>query len=822
MLKRLSQVLAAVLFVGLLSACESSEERAERHFLKGTELYEAGDVARAIIELRNVFQLNDAHLEARMLMARIEEDRDNPAGAYGQYLAVTESYPENFPAQRAAAQLAADLGDWEAAERHAGAAGALLAEGQRDPVLRAVELGVAYQQARQSQDLAGARNIAQEAAALQDAQPGLMLVRRILIDDRIFRQDWEAALAQLDAGLEQTPDERIFYGLRFAVLEQLGRTEAIEAQLRDMVDLFPEDGNLRQLLVRWYVAQNRVEDAESYLRSKIDPTGPESDARMVLIAFLNQVRGPEAAQEEIERILDQTTGEDANRVLYRAARAGLIFDMGDRQKAIAEMQGILEDAEPSDRVWRIKIALAKMLVSTGNPVGARALVEEVLEEDTTNVEALKMRAAWMIEDDRPDEALVELRRALDQAPRDAEVFTLMARAQERAGSRDLTGEMLSLAVEASGGAREESLRYAAFLVQDDRLAAAEDVLVGALRLQPGNPQILTMLGDIYVRLEDWSRAQGVITALKGEGSEQATAMADDLTVRILAAQNRREELQSLLEQLAASPGGNNQAVVSTIRLRLAEGNLQGALDYLDERLAEAPGDPDLRFISAGLLAIEGKPDEARDILQKLLQEYPQNERPWMALYNLHLSQGDRDKATEVLADALKAVPESINLKWVQASELERQGEIERAIAIYEELYERNSNSAIIANNLASLISSFREDEESLRRAHTIARRLRGTEVAQFQDTYGWIVARLGNHQEALDYLEPAAEALPQDPTVRYHLARTYAMAGRAEKALEAYRAALELVATSGRSLPFHDEIAGEIARLEAEMPAEGN
>ncbi|MCG6902048.1 MAG: tetratricopeptide repeat protein [Rhodobacter sp.] len=812
------QFLTAVVFIGLLSACDSSEERAEKHFQSSVALYEAGDIARAIIELRNVFQLNGTHLEARALMARIEEDRDNPAGAYSQYLAVTENHPENLEAQRAAARLAAGLGDWEAAARHVEAARALLAEDQRDPVIRAVELAVAYQQARRNQDLATARSVAQEAAALLEAQPELMLARRILIDDRVLRQDWEAALVQLDAGLQQAPEERLFYGLRLAALEQLGRTEAIEAQLRDMVDRFPEDGSLRQTLVRWYVSQNRTEDAEKYLRAQIDPGDPEPGARMALIAFLNQVLGLEVALEEIERLLDQTAAEDVNRDLYRAVRAGLIFESGERQKAIAQMQDILKDVKPSDRVWRIRVALAKMLVSTNNPVGARALVEEVLESDATNVEALKMRAAWMIEDDRPDEALVELRRALDQAPRDAGVFTLMARAQERGGSHDLMGEMLSRAVETSGGAPDESLRYAAFLMQDDRLVAAEGVLVDALRLQPGSPQLLSVLGDIYVRLQDWGRAQGVITALNGEGSEQATATADDLTVRVLAAQNRNEELRSLLEQLATSEGGNNQAVISTIRLHLAEGNLQGALDYLGERLAETPDDPDLRLVSAGLLAIEGKPAEARDVLQKLLDEYPQNERLWMALYNLHLSQGDRDTATKLLADALEALPDSANLKWAQAGELERGGDIEGAIAIYEDLYARNSNSAVIANNLASLISSFREDEESLQRAYAIARRLRGTDVAQFQDTYGWIAARLGNHAEALDYLEPAARGLPQDPTVRYHLARAYSMAGRAEKALEAYRAALELLETSGLPLPFRDEIADEIARLEAGTP----
>ena len=41
-----------------------------------------------------------------------------------------------------------------------------------------------------------------------------MLARRILIVDRVLRQDWEAALALLDTVLEQKPDERQLYGLR--------------------------------------------------------------------------------------------------------------------------------------------------------------------------------------------------------------------------------------------------------------------------------------------------------------------------------------------------------------------------------------------------------------------------------------------------------------------------------------------------------------------------------------------------------------------------------------------------------------------------------
>ena len=86
-----------------------------------------------------------------------------------------------------------------------------------------------------------------------------------------------------------------------------------------------------------------------------------------------------------------------------------------------------------------------------------------------------------------------------------------------------------------------------------------------------------------------------------------------------------------------------------------------------------------------------------------------------------------------------------------------------AITIYEALYARNSNTPLLANNLASLLVNNRDDAASLARAELIARRLRGTDVPAFQDTYGWIAHRLGNHDEALHYLKPAAAACPMMP-----------------------------------------------------------
>ncbi len=76
------------------------------------------------------------------------------------------------------------------------------------------------------------------------------------------------------------------------------------------------------------------------------------------------------------------------------------------------------------------------------------------------------------------------------------------------------------------------------------------------------------------------------------------------------------------------------------------------------------------------------------------------------------------------------------------------------------------------------------------------RRLKGTDIPAFKDTYGWIAHRNGNHEEALIYLEPAAAGLPNDPLAQFHLGMTYMALGRTEDARRQLTRALELAGDS--------------------------
>lgn len=810
---------AVVLSLSLgLSACDSSETRAEKHFQTALALMDAGDIDRAIVEFRNVFRLNGRHKEARETYAKLQRDRGNLQEASGQYLRLIEQYPSDLDGRLALVEMALETGNGAEATRHGDAAAALAPE---DPRVKAIVATLAYQKALEAEDTAAQTAARQAAEALVKADPSLILARRVVIREAVRLSDWAGALAQTDAGLAVNPEARDLYTVRLGLLQQLGDTGGVEAQLIDLVTRYPDDANMQQALVRWYIDQGNLDAAEAHLRGQIDPNATSPDAKILLIRFLTELRGATAARAELDRMI---LAGGADLQLLRGIRAGLDFGDGKEEAAIAEMEALTSGAtgaqasgpEASQQTRNLKVALAQMLLQTGKAARARTLIDGVLVENPNEVEALKLKAGWLIEDDKTGDAIAALRTALGTSPRDPSLMTLMARAHERDGNRDLMGEMLALAAEAANSAPAETLRFAAYLAAEDRLLPAEDAILAALRQRPQDPDLLATLGGIYLRQQDWARTDGVIDALKAIDSDKTRRSADELTVQRLAGQSRTEDLLAYLEEMKERTGstagiGVDAAIVQSY---INRGDITAALAHVDTVLKAAPKDADLRFLRAAVLVTDSKFDEAALVYRALLTEDAKNERVWIALFELSLRQSDAAAAKAVLTEALAVLPDSAALNLRQAGVLERDGDIEAAIAIYETLYSRNSNAPLLANNLASLLVSSREDAASLARAELIARRLRGTTVPAFQDTYGWIAHRLGNHDEALRYLKPAAAALPTDASVQYHLAATHASLGQDAEALAQFRAAQKLMDPANPP-PFMATIAAELARLEA-------
>jgi predicted Zn-dependent protease len=595
---------------------------------------------------------------------------------------------------------------------------------------------------------------------------------------------------------------------RLATLEALGDTDAVGAELEAMAALFPDNPGLRQARVQWHLRRGDPDGAEALLRAEAAAQPDDPAPALAVAQFLHELRGPAAARAELEA---RAAGAADPRP-FRRALAGLDFAEGRTAEAIAALRALLDGAAPSDATRDLQVSLAEMLAETGVPAESEALTATVLGADPGHVAALKLRAKLAIDADRPERAVQDMRAAAQQAPNDPEIMTILALAHEREGARELMGERLARAVEVSGRAPGESLRYAAFLMQENRPGPAEGVVVDALRRDPQNRELLNMLGRIHLARRDWARADQVAGLLAAQGDPVAAAMATALRTAGLAAQDRGAEAVAALEALAGE--GSAAALADLVRAHLAAGDPAAADAAVAAALAEAPDDPTARMLGAGLAAVRGDAAAAEAGYRALAEAAPERPEPHQALFALLAGQARVDEAEAALDAGIAATGGDPRLVLTKAGLLEARGDIPGAIALTEELYARDTGSDLLANNLASLLTQAGAGPEDLERAFVIARRLRGTGQPHFQDTYGWILHLRGDSGRALDYLAPAAAALPGNALVQFHQAEAAFALDRREAARAGYLRALAAF-EAGSPLPQAQLARDRLAALDA-------
>ena len=776
-----------VLALGLtLAACKSNEDRAEEYYQSSLALIESGDMDRALVELRNVFELQENHRAARTTLARIHMEAGNLSGAYSQYLRLVEQYPEDTEGRIVLSEIAFQVQNWDELDRHGAVAVELAADDLR---AQTIALARAYREAIEEEDDPARQAITTQAETLIESLPGNFILMNVLLDSYVRDGQLGKARAQLDDMIAQDPEDVALYRRKLALLGRMEDLGAIEALLLDMIDRFPDDADSQTALVRLYLSQQELDKAEALLRRLSDPADEDPGRFISLVRFLQASKGEAAARAEIERAIEVNPRPDR----FRAMLAMMDYAKGETDTAIATLEALLAEAEPSEETRNIKVMLARIFDATGNEVGARRLITEVLAEDEVQVAALKQLATWQIEDDITDEAIANLRVVLDQSAEDVEALLLMARAYTRAGSGDLARDFLALAVDASNNDAGPSLRYARLLISEESYLPAEDVLLPALRRAPRNIDILNLLGQLYLQMEDSGRATQVIRTLRQiDDNPAAQRAANALEARLINQRDGSDEVMKYLQELANAEDASLTNQLLLVRARLASGDIDAALEQAEALAAEQPDNPQIQFVLARTKSVAGDLEGAAAMMRAIVDGTPEATRVWLELARVNRRLGNATEADAVIDEGLAAVPDDANLLWAKAGILERDGDIDGALGIYDTLYEQNSQSIIIANNLASMLATYRDDDASLDRAWRIARRLSDINVPPVQDTYGWIAFRRGDPQTALPYLENAAEGLPRDPLVQYHLGRVYEALQQPDEALAQYRKAVSI------------------------------
>ncbi len=773
-------LLAACMFT--LAACDSAQERAQKHFERGMELLEQGEAKKAQLEFRNVIRLDEKNVEARYQYARILHDQKDFRGAVGQYLAVLELKPDYFEARVALAEIYLITGRQEAVQEAQKQIEEALRIRPDDLNAQAIKATVDYKlgDVDKAVDLAG---------KVLEADPANVTARLVLIARQLDSKRNADAFEQVETGLGHDPKNLSLNVIKLGLLERLDKGDEVGAQLARMVDFFPDNIKFRETYARWLNTNGKPAEAEAQLReiAKLQPDSPE--AALQVVRFIGATRGADAARKELTAMAE---APDA-KIEYELALASLDYSEGKPQDAIARLQKIIDREGKSADGDKARIELARVHLREQRPDAAYALVDEVLAHDPKNEAALTLRGSRYIDEDKPEEAIRDLRAALDADPRNVLILMKLAQAYERNGSRELALERLAQATQVSDYRPAVTRRYARTLLDDGKTDIAENVLLESLKRNPSDRDLTIALAGIRLDKRNYVSALQIADALMKDDPN------DEVAARIRAAayagQKRYDESIAVLSAAAERSGdGDTATMISLVRTYLSAGTPEKAETYLNDVIKRDPANAEARILLGSVHSAQGESDEAEAAFRAAIEADPTSADAYASLARLYRSVGRIDDADKVIREGLDAsTGDDEMLRLSLAMRLEQEGRYDEALKEYDILYDRNPDSVVVANNLASLLAEHRADDpEQLERAFAVAKRFRDTKQPYLQDTYGWLLHLRGENERALTALTEAAAALPGNAQVQYHAGVVYAALGQTEQARAHLQRAVEL------------------------------
>ncbi len=729
---------------------------------------------KASIEFKNALQLKKDLVGAWRGLAQIEERNQNWEAVYAILRTIVDLDKTDVDTRVQLARLMLMANQLDQALQTANAAAELDSRNTGARVLRAAIL-------LKLNDNKGA---IEEAQAVLQADPKNNEALIVLAAERLGQGDTDGALALLDRA-SASDDNLGIQLLKMKVYERKGDQKSIEVLLQQLIQKHPKETLYRKQLVKLYVDQKRSAEAEKELRALASANPTDFQAGLDVARYLHTTKGPAAARQELQT----RVGGGGDVFQYQIALAELYFADGNTRDAELLLEKLAAESTSAERTLMAQAKLAEMYLSNKKVEAAESLLSKVLEKDQRNATALRLRATIQMDRGKFDAAIADLRQALNDHPRSADLMTLLAIAYERSGSMELADKQFADAARVSNFDATVGLNYVAFLRRRGSIARAEDILVELASRAPGNVPVLSTLAEVRLMRQNWVGAQDVAEAIRKAGDQRG--IADQVSGAALSGQKKYDESITALQSAYASSPGDVQPMFALVNTLVRAQKVDQAVTFLQSILAKDPGNAEAQVLLGSTQLARNAPTEAAKSFKTAIERQPKKAVGYRALADFHLRQKQPDEAVKVIKAGLAMQPDSSALRILLASVLELKGEFEGAIAEYEAVLQQEPGSVVVANNLASLLTDNRTDRPSHERAYNLALTLRKSQVPQFKDTLGWIHYQRGEHKAALPLLEEAATELPNMPLVRYHLGMNYIALSEPTKAEEQFKKALE-------------------------------
>lgn len=755
-----------VTLVLTLAACGGAEARKAKYLERGKAYLEQENYDKAAVELKNALQIDPKHAEAYLLLAEVEEQRNNHRQAFGAYAKAVELSPDSPHAQGRLGRYYLLSGDMEKA---AEMANAVLEKHPKDASARVLRAAVVFRKGDETRAL-------DEVKAVLSEQPGNAEAAQLASVIYQKQRNLERAMSTLAESIEKNPKD---VGTR----QQLARLyasqkdiEKAEQLLREIVAIEPQKISHRTTLAVFLNQTNQLDEAEQVLREAVQAEPSDSQRMLLLAEFLANRRGFDQAERELKKAIDA----DGKAASLQFALGSLYEKNGTADKAAEVYRGLIDDYGTKPDGLQARTALGEVRFRQGRFDEANQLASEVLKENARDNRALLLKGRVAMQKGDAVSAISSFRSVLKDQPESPDVLTLLADAHAMNREPELAREHFHKASEANPRNVATRVRYAQFLAASGDHGAALKEVDRALAVDGEDVGALSMKAEIQANSRDLTGAESTLRKLKS--AHPKNPVGHYLTGQLLAGQKKYEQAIQEFEQALALAPAKPDALTALINAHLASGHPDRAEKRIESALKTTPDAALLHNLLGEVYLRQKKHGDAERALARARELQPGWNVPYNNLAMLYAMQGNHAAAVSTLEAGLKSIPSDPMLLMALAQANERKGDHAASIDAYERVLKQRPNNLVAANNLAALLADHRNDTEGLNRARELLPLLEQSSEPALRDTAAWVYYRAGQADKAISLLKPVVEKAPKTAVFQYHLGMAYHKQGDAHAA----------------------------------------
>jgi len=755
-------IFITIITILFLSACGGAEERKAAYLEKARLSIEAGDLEKARIELKNVLQIDPKDAVAYFKLGRVHELKNDFQKAFGSYSKAIELDPENLEYQAKIGRfylvLAGDID--KAIEKR----DLILSKDETNIHGLMLKAGIFLKQ----KDIASAKKISQDIFSRQPEYiENVLFLSRIYLDEK----EYDSSIEVLNTGVKGNPESRSLKKALADTYLKAGKYDLAENGYRKILEKNPEVYANYLILALFYNETGNVGKAEDVLREGIEADVDDAYRKLMLVKFIQQKKGSQAAIEELKNLIanNQKIGE------LRLALARLYADENNENGAEQIFKSAISDFSEESVGIKSRVYLAEMYIKKNNLDAAKIIIDEAIKISPNDSEVNFVKAKLLMVNKDYEGVIIALRTVIKDDQENIRAYIMLAVAHRAIEEDEQAAAILKRAYENNRSNTEGLMILARYYARTNDKAELDKVVDSYLAIQPNNYDALSFKSILLNERKMFSEARPHVLQMIKLYPDKPNGYIQ--SIPYLLAENKQSEAISLLDEGYKKVDDNARILELMVTLHVQQKDFKAAESKVQSAISDKGEIAELRMLLAKVQLASKNVEGAKTNLIRVSDIKSDWNEPYLMLANIYRAEKQNKEAIDVLQKGLSVIGNDLKLVLDLVRLYEKTDDYNAAIDVYEKAYKEHSSNIFLANNLAALLSEHRSDEASLKFSKELAEKLKKEDKAAMLDTAGWVYYKTGDYAEAVTILKKAVEKSPDVSIFNYHLGMAYIALG---------------------------------------------